>query len=385
MNFLEEARAAAPWLVDLRRRIHRCPEAGNREFQTAETVEAALSSLKWKPRRLLDTAVVCDIEGALPGPTVAIRADLDALPLQEETGLPYASEVPGMMHACGHDFHVAGLLGAAKLLSARRDKLPGTVRLLFQPDEEGEGGAQRMIEAGCLDGVSAVFGAHVRPELPAGQVGVKFGPAYAASNPFVIRIKGRSSHGAEPQLGADALLAGAQIVTALQSIVARRVAPTESAVLTVGSFHAGTACNILAGEAVLEGILRAFGEEARKKLVDAATELAVSIARGMGCEAEVQFTWGYPGIVNHDRETALVQRAAQALLGPERVTVLDQPTMTTEDFGFFLQTVPGCFYHVGVGCDAPLHSPHLNPDESALPVLAALHAQVAWEALQAGP
>ena len=140
--------------------------------------------------------MVCDIEGALPGPTVAWLADLDALPLQEETGLPDASEIPGVMHACGHDFHAAGLLGAAKLLSARRDTLPGTVRLLFQPDEEGDGGARRLIEAGCLAGVSAVFGAHVRPELPAGQVGVKYGPAYAASTPFGIRIKGQSAHGA---------------------------------------------------------------------------------------------------------------------------------------------------------------------------------------------
>lgn len=383
MNLLSEARAAAPWMAELRRTIHRYPEAGNQEFQTAATIEAALASIHLKARRLLGTAVVCDIEGALPGPTVALRADLDALPLREETGLPYASAVPGMMHACGHDLHAAGLLGAAKLLSARRDTLPGTVRLLFQPDEEGDGGAKRMIEAGCLEGVSAVFGAHVRPELPAGQVGIKYGPAYAASNPFVIRIKGRSAHGAEPQLGADALLAGAQIVTALQSIVARRVSPTDAAVLTVGTFRAGTACNILAGEAVLEGMLRTFGEESRRRLAEAATELVTSIARGLGCEAEADFAWGYPGVVNHDRETALVLEAARDLLGPEAVTVLDTPTMTTEDFGYFLQAVPGCFYHVGVGCDAPLHSPQFNPSEAALPVLAALHAQVAWKALQA--
>ena len=324
--------------------------------------------------------MVCDIEGAAPGKTVALRADMDALPIQEETGLPFSSQVPGMMHACGHDFHVAGLLGAAKLLC--RAQFSGRVRLLFQPDEELDGGAKRMMDAGCLAGVDAVFGAHVRPDLPVGQVGVRYGAFYAASNPFTIRLHGLASHGAEPERGADALLAGAQLVTALQSLVSRRVAPTDTAVLTVGTFHAGVQENILADHAELKGILRSFGEENRKKLTAAVEAMATGIASAMGVTAETKFTWGYPGILNHQAETALVERTARALLGDTQVTVLAAPTLTTEDFGYFLQQVPGSFYHLGVGGSAPLHASHFCPDEAALPVLAALHAQVALAALE---
>ncbi len=381
MDFLREAQAALPWLVQLRREFHRCPEHGNQEFQTAARICRTLEGLGLAPRRLLDTAVTADLAGGRPGPVVALRAEMDALPLQEATDLPYASQRPGMMHACGHDLHMAALLGAARLLSAHRADLQGTVRFLFQPDEELDGGAERMIEAGCLEGVERIFGLHVRPELPAGQVGVRYGACYAASNPFTITLRGRAAHGAEPENGADAIVAGAQLVTALQTLVSRRTAPTDSAALTVGSFHGGTQCNILAGEAVLQGILRTFGEDSRKRLVREMTDLVKGIAAAMGVEAQVDVTWGYPGVVNHEAETALVQRTAETLLGPDRVTVLDRPVMTTEDFGCFLQRVPGCFYHIGVASPAPLHSDRFRPDESALPSAAALHAQVAWNAL----
>ena len=381
MNFLREAQSISPWMIQLRRAFHRRPEHGNKEFHTSAMICRTLESLGLTPRRLLDTAVTADLTGGRPGPMVALRADMDALPLQEATGLPYASEIPGMMHACGHDLHMAALLGAARLLSDHQADLPGTVRFLFQPDEELDGGAERMIQAGCLEGVRQVFGAHVRPELPAGQVGIRYGASYAASNPFTITLRGRAAHGAEPENGADAIVAGAQIVTALQTLVSRRMAPTDPAVITVGSFQAGTQCNILAGEAVLQGILRTFGEDNRTRLTGAMTGLVNGVAAAMGVEAQVDFTWGYPGVVNHAAETALVQKAAEDLLGPDRVTVLDQPVMTTEDFGYFLQKVPGCFYHIGVESPAPLHSDRFCPDESALSAAAALHAQVAWTAL----
>ncbi len=384
MDFLQEARALTPWLLQLRRALHRRPEHGNREFQTSAYLCRTLEEIGLQPKRLLDTAVVAELRGSLPGPIVALRADMDALPIQEKTGLPFASEIPGMMHACGHDLHMAALLGAARLLSSHREALRGTVRFFFQPDEELDGGAQRMIEAGCMEGVSMVFGAHVRPELPAGQVGIRYGDSYAASNPFTITIRGRSAHGAEPQNGADAIVAGAQIVTAMQTLVSRRMTPTSPAVITVGTFQAGSQCNILAGEAVLKGILRTFGEENREKLTRAMTDLVAGIAAAMDVEAQVDFTWGYPGVVNDPDATALVQRTAEALLGPERVTVLDRPVMTTEDFGYYLQKAPGCFYHIGVNSPAPLHSDRFCPDEGALPVAAALHSRVAWEAAGVG-
>ena len=369
-----------PWILEQRRALHRCPEHGNREFRTSAYLCQVLTELGLAPKRLLDTAVLADLAGEKPGPVIALRADMDALPVQEATGLPYASENPGMMHACGHDLHMAALLGTARLLASHRAELPGTVRFLFQPDEELDGGAARMIDAGCLEGVSQVYGAHVRPDLPAGMVGTCSGPFYAASNPFTITLRGKPAHGAEPQNGADAIVAGAQIVTALQTLVSRRMAPTAPAVITVGTFQAGTQCNIVAGEAVLEGILRTFGQENRRFLTEALTDLVRGIAASMGVEAQVEITWGYPGIVNHREQAELVRRAAQTLLGPERVTE-DQPRMVSEDFGYYLLERPGCFFHMGVGGPAPLHSDRFCPEEGPLPDLSALHAQIAWSAM----
>ena len=333
-----------------------------------------------EPRRMLQTAVVADLVGGKPGPIIALRADMDALPIQEATGLAYASENPGMMHACGHDLHMAALLGAAKVLAAHREELPGTVRFLFQPDEEMDGGAKRMIAAGCLEGVSQVYGAHVRQELPVGSIGICPGPYYAASNPFKITLRGKSSHGAEPHNGADAIVAGAQIVTAIQTLVSRRLAPTEHGVISVGSFHAGTQCNILAREAVLEGIMRTFGEKNRQFLVQNLKDLVEGIAKAMGVEAQVEIQWAHPGVVNHRIQAELVRRAAVQVLGADRV-VDDRPGMVSEDFGYFILEHSGCFYHVGVGGPAPLHSDRFCPEEWPLADAAAVHAQVVWNAM----
>jgi len=380
MDFLQEARSIQDWITEQRRWLHRHPEHGWREFQTSAYLAQVLQELGMTPEIMVGTAVVADLVGENPGPIIALRADMDALPVQEQTGLPFASEHPGMMHACGHDMHMAAVLGAAKLLAAHRDELPGTVRFLFQPDEEVNGGAARMIEAGCLEGVSQVYGAHVRQELPLGSVGICPGPYYAANNPYKIILRGKGSHGAEPHNGTDVIVAGAAIVQALQTIVSRRMAPTEPAVVTVGSFHAGAQNNIIPSEAVLEGMMRSFGEESRKKLADHFRAVVEGTAAVMGVEAEVEIRWAHPGVVNHRAQTELVRRSVEQVLGAE-YAVEDHASMVSEDFGCFLQQRPGCFYHVGVGGPAGLHSPHFCPEEWPLANTAAVHAQVVWNAM----
>ena len=383
---LERAGRIAPELIVLRREIHRHPELGRTEWRTAERVERELHVLGIETARIAETGVIGTLRGERSGRCVALRADMDALPMQEETGLPFASENAGIMHACGHDLHVAALLGAARLLASERETLCGSVRFFFQPDEEGDGGARRMIEAGCMDGVDAVFGAHVAPELPTGTIGVRPGKAYAASNPFDVVVRGRSAHGAEPHLGADAIVAASSIVVALQSLVSRNVSPLDSAVISVGSFHAGTARNILADEARLSGILRCFGSTMRHKLSNRIRQVVEGVAASMGVEAEVQIQWGYDGIINDLAMTERVCQSAAKLIGAANVAEEVSPSLTTEDFGAFLECAPGSYWHIGVGKrgadNPPLHNPRFDPDESAIALAAAIHAQIAVDFLE---
>ncbi|MCM1149063.1 MAG: M20 family metallopeptidase, partial [Butyricicoccus sp.] len=308
----------------------------------------------------------------------ALRADMDALPVCERTGAGFASESEGWMHACGHDFHVSAALGAARLLSEARENLRGTVKFLFQPDEEGDGGARPMIDAGCLESpnVDAVFGAHVDPNLPAGSVGVRYGKFYAASNPFRAVIHGKSSHGAEPEKGVDALYAAACVVRGARELSKTLNVKNGKTVISICTLHAGAAENIIAGEAELRGMIRTLGPEARQEAVESLRKLVVSAAESAGASAEVEIRWGYPGVVNHDECSRLAESAARRLLGDARVIVIDAPTMTTEDFGYFLEKRPGCFYHFGVGGDAALHSDRFLPDDRLLPDAAAVHAAV---------
>lgn len=385
IDFLAEAARIESELIALRREIHRHPELGRCEENTLHLVECELSMLDIPCRRVAETGLVGELTGAFPGPIVALRADMDALPIQEQNESDYASEVPGVMHACGHDLHTAALLGAAKLLAAHKNELHGSVRFLFQPDEEGDGGAKRMIDEGCMDGVSAVFGAHVAPEFPCGKVGIRYGKAYAASNPFDITLWGKSSHGAEPHLGTDTIIAAGALVSAIQTLVSRETSPLDSAVISIGSLHAGTARNIIADEAKLSGIIRCFGPDMRKTLTDRLTAMTHAIAAAHGCQAEIKIQWGYSGIINDDAMTAHVQKSAYDLLGAENVVNEASPSLTTEDFGEFLGCAPGTFWHIGVGHlneeNVPLHNPRFNPDEGALKIAAALHSQIIWDYL----
>ena len=372
-DYLSEARAAAEELYALRESIHREPELGNREFRTAEKIEAYLRSLGIETERFLDTAVVGRLRGALPGPIAALRADMDALPLQEETGAAFASETPGIMHACGHDVHTAAALGAARLLSARRDTLPGSVVFLFQPDEEGDGGAQRLMEAGALEGVDAVFGGHVSPELPLGALGVRYGKFYAAADLFRITLTGRSCHGAEREKGVDALAAAAALVPALLALPERI---EDRSVVTVGTFRAGAADNIVPGSAELRGIIRTLGPDARRIMRERIAETVADLARETGTEADLELRGGYPGVVNEDGMTALVENVSRRLLGETQVRRIAEPTMMTEDFGYYLAERPGSFYHIGAGCSLPLHNPAFLPAPEAVVTAAAVHAAV---------
>ena len=378
-DYLREAEAVAGEIAALRAALHRRPELGNREFETAKLIETTLQRCGIETERVLDTAVVGTLTGARPGPCAALRADMDALPVQEKTGASCASEIPGVMHACGHDVHMTAALGAAMLLAKHRAALSGTVKFFFQPDEEGNGGAGRMIKAGCMAGVDAVFGAHVSPELPLGHIGVRFGKFYAASDMFYLTVRGQSCHGATPEKGIDALAAACELALRLKGLPGEL---DEPCVLTVGTLHAGTAINVLAGEAELSGILRTLGKDSRAVMKRRLRRFAQAVAEQTGTEIDVLLRESYPGVVNHDGETARVQRVAAALFGGDAVTVLDRPTMTTEDFGFYLDEAPGTFYHIGAGCVSPLHSQQFFPHERAAVTAAALHAAVLADYLE---
>ena len=380
IDFLKEAEAISPELLELRRAIHRCPELGNHEFKTSARIEAFLNTLGIETQRMLDTAVVGTLRGALPGPTVALRADMDALPVTEATGCAFASENPGVMHACGHDVHMSAALGAAKLLSSHRDALRGTVKFFFQPDEEGSGGAQRMIDAGCMAGVEAAFGCHVDPALPAGSVGVRYGKFYAASDNFIVTVHGKSAHGAMREKGIDALAAAAEMVTALLALP-QTLLP-ERSVVTVGKFTSGTVDNVIADRAEFRGILRTLGPDSRAVMKARLRQTLDAVAERTGTTVELTLRTSYSGIVNTDAETAHVQRTAEALLGPEKVSVIAEPLMISEDFGCYVDAAAGSFYHVGAGSPHPLHSPEFLPDDRAVTTAAAMHAAVLWTWLE---
>ncbi len=374
MNLIDRAAALRPRLYAVREEIHRHPEPGNQEFKTAALIEETLHSAGIETRRVTETGIIGMLQGAHPGPVIALRADMDALPVAEETGAVFASQVPGRMHACGHDVHTTAALGAALMLSEQREKLHGSVRFLFEPDEEGSGGAAQMIAAGCMEGVEAVFGAHVAPDLPEGVIGVRYGKFYAASDLFTVILHGRSAHGAQPEKGIDALAAAAETVSAVRRLP--KAVLRDPAVLNVGKFQAGTAENIIADTARFSGTMRTLGHEDRARLKQAFRETTEAISSRYGTKAEIIFRESYGGIVNTDPETALVQKTAEELFGKDAVTVIEQPTMTTEDFGCFIDAAKGSFYHIGAGCTAPLHNSQFLPKGDTIIRLAALHAGI---------
>lgn len=381
-----EAAALAADLIAWRRDLHGHPELGFEEHRTAAFVAERLGAigLDRVETGVAKTGVVGVLRAPSPGrPAVLLRADMDALPIQEVEGRDYGSTVPGKMHACGHDGHVAMLLGAASLLAKRRAELSRDVVFCFQPAEEGQGGAQAMIRAGVLSGhgIGEAYGLHLWTPFAVGTVHVRSGPVMAAQDEFVARFIGRGGHGATPHRCVDPILAAAQGLVAMQSVVARSVDPLEPAVVSVGSFHGGTAPNVIPDDARMHGTLRAFSEEVRAILRGRVREVLEGAAAAARCRLEFELRPGYPAVVNDVVAAARVREHAARVVGPGRV--IESPPMTaSEDFAYFLREVPGAFVFVGAGNEsrgitAPHHAPGFDIDEASLPIGAELLARIA--------
>jgi amidohydrolase len=379
----EDVRASEKDLVALRRDLHQHPELSWSEERTPKKVAEYLEGRGLELRRVGRTGLLATVPGP-PGRTVLLRADMDALPLQEQSTAPYASQVPNVMHACGHDGHVAAAATAARLAAARR--LPGTVRFVFQPAEEGEGGAQAVIADGVLEGVESVFGLHIWNELPVGTIGVKDGPLMAAVDRLKVVVHGRGGHGGKPHRSADPVVAAAHVVMALQTVVAREVSPQQAAVVTIGAIHGGQAFNVIPDEVTLTGTIRTFDAALRRSMPERIQRIAEGVAGGLQCRAEVEVRTGNPPVINHPGAAEIARRAAVRVVGEERV-VVPEPTMGGEDMALYFEKIPGCFVFVGganpdQGLDQPHHSPRFDFDEQALAIGAEFLLQVAEEALR---
>ncbi len=375
MDYLARANELSDRLSSIREALHRHPELGNQERWTSKFLIKQLRKLGLEVKTVLDTGIVATLHGTAPDKTdkkVGLRADMDALPVSEPNECKFRSTNDGIMHACGHDIHMTSALGAAMLLSETKDSLKGDVVFLFEPDEEGAGGAQRMIDAGAIEGVSAVFGGHVSPDLPVGTIGIKYGKFYAASDVITVTVHGKSCHGATPEKGRDALLAAADMVRNLSEL---KAPSNDKCVLSFGSLNAGTACNIIADTAVFSGILRTLGPENRNAMKKGIKDVVKNSCARYGVTADVEIRDSYGGVVNSDEETKLFEDTAKSLFGNSKVKLLRKPTMTTEDFGYFIDACSGSFCSIGAGCSEPLHSPNFLPDGKAAVYASALYAQ----------
>lgn len=372
-------RAEKDWIISMRRKLHRIPEEGFKEFKTQQAIVDALEEIGI-PYATERTWVIGLIEGAYPGETVAIRADIDALPLDEPEGCCFRSEHEGMMHACGHDAHVAMALGAAKVLNGLKAYIHGNVKLLFQPAEETDGGAEPMVKAGAMENphVDRVYGIHVMPHLPVGKIETRAGTLNASTDTVALTIRGKAGHGAYPDLGTDAIVCAAQVITALQTVVSRNVSPMQSAVLSIGRIEGGTAQNIICDEVRMRGTLRTANAELRAMMKDRIADITRNVANAMGCTAEVNIIPGYAALVNNDGEAARVKRIAGRLFSDENVVDKPAPSMGGEDFSFFCDCAPGAFFHVGCVNPEwmpapPLHSKDFKIDEECLTIGTLMH------------
>lgn len=369
-----EVKALQAKLVTWRRDLHQHPELGFEEFRTADVIAQKLTD--WgidHQTGVAKTGIVATIEGTQPGPVLAIRADMDALPVQEANQVPYRSLHDGRMHACGHDGHVAIALGTAYYLTQHRDQLSGTVKFIFQPAEESPGGAKPMIEAGALKkpDVDAIIGLHLWNNLPLGTVGVRSGPLMAAVELFECHIQGKGGHGAMPHQTVDSVVVSAQIVNTLQTIVSRTLNPLDSAVVTVGELHAGVANNVIADSARMTGTVRYFNPELEGIIGQRVEDIIAGICQSHGATYDLNYWHLYPAVINDAKMADLVRSVAETVIETPAGVVPECQTMGGEDMSFFLQAVPGCYFFLGaanpeLGLAYPHHHPRFDFDETAL-------------------
>ena len=371
------------WLVEIRRTIHTNPELGFEEVETSKLIAGWLEKFGLQVQRgLAKTGVVGLLQGEKGGKTVAIRADMDALPLEEANQVPYRSKVKGKMHACGHDGHVTILLGVARLFSSIRERVKGNIKWVFQPAEEGGGGGRIMVEEGVLENprVDAIFGAHLFPDLQIGKVGIHEKEGLAATDRVIIKILGKGGHGAYPHLSKDPILAAGHLITQIHSIVSRSIAPLDSAVVTIGKVSGGTAFNIIPDEVELLGTVRSLNPRVREELKSRLEQVTQGVAGSFDLDYRFDYQYGYPALVNDPEMSHLVASACAQGIGKENVEFI-RPSMGGEDFAYYLQKVPGSFFRLGCrneekGIVHPFHSSSFDIDEDVLPFGVEMFARI---------
>ena len=376
------------WLIETRRTIHMNPELGFEEVETSKLVAGYLEKFGLQVKTgMAKTGVIGLLKGEKPGKTVAIRADMDALPMEEANEIPYRSRVKGKMHACGHDAHVAILLGVARLFSSMRGRVRGNIKWIFQPAEEGGGGGRVLTEEGVLENpkVDAIFGAHLFPDLKIGRVGIHEKEGLAATDRFIIKMIGRGAHGAYPHLSRDPILAVGELIGQIHTIVSRSINPLDSAVITIGKVSGGTAFNIIPDEAEILGTVRSLSQKVREELKSRMEEVTQGVAKSFGMDYHFDFQWGYPALINDPEMSRLVAAACAKGIGKEKVEFI-RPSMGGEDFAYYLEKVPGSFFRLGCrneekGIVNPFHSSRFNIDEDVLPFGVEMFARIIDEYL----
>ncbi|MCP4536875.1 MAG: amidohydrolase [Chloroflexi bacterium] len=375
VNFKAEAQALREQLVAWRRDFHMHPELGLEEHRSAAIIAEKLRELGYQVQTgVAQTGVVALLKGKQPGPVVMARVDMDALPITEENETEYVSQNPGLMHACGHDAHMAIGLGVATLMAQRQDQMTGTLKLIFQPGEEGMNGAEIMVKEGVMENPrpDVFLSTHVWNDKPVGTICVTLGAAMAAADKWMCTVRGKGGHGAMPHQTVDPIVATAQIVTALQTVVSRNVSPMETAVVTVGKIHGGEAFNIIPPQVELGGTIRTFSPQVQETVWQRMREVVERVAAAYGAEAELKIVSLTPAVINDGEVVDIVRAAAKAVVGPENI-FSDVRTMGSEDASYFMKDVPGCYFFVGSanaerGLDAAHHNPRFDIDEDALPL-----------------